>query len=158
MDKNKLQALISAALAALCAQLGILAVPMLILVLFNLTDYATGLYAAHCRGEQVTSKRGLHGIAKKVCMWLLVAVGVGMDQLLVSAGSLMGMSSTPPRLLIASLVAVWLVCNEALSILENISHIGVPLPPFLAQISLWIKAQSEHAAPLPKKPGTEVKK
>jgi phage-related holin len=44
---------------------------------------------------------------------------------------------------VASLVAVWLICNEIISILENISDIGVAMPPFLLKLAGNLKSQVE---------------
>ena len=63
---------------ALNSFLGGLAIPFYILVGANVTDYITGIVAAVYRGEKVSSEVGLRGIAKKVCMWLLVMIGCYM--------------------------------------------------------------------------------
>ena len=44
-------------------------------------------------------------------------------------------------MLAASLVAVWLIINEIISILENIGDIGVPLPGFLTKIVQGLKSK-----------------
>ena len=41
------------------------------------------------------------------------------------------------------MVAIWLICNEIISILENISDIGVNLPPFLKPLIKNIQEQVE---------------
>lgn len=142
---QKMKAAVSAVFALLSSWLGVLAVPAVIMVLLNLTDYFTGIYAAHCRGELVCSDRGLRGIAKKVCMWLLIGVGAGLDWLLQSTAQSAGIAF-PLHFLVASMVALWLICNEILSVLENIDAIGVPLPPFLRRITLWLQAKAQEQA------------
>jgi hypothetical protein len=47
---------------------------------------------------------------------------------------------------VASLVAVWLICNEIISILENINDIGVAMPPFLLKLAGSLKSQVEGKA------------
>ena len=47
--------------------------------------------------------------------------------------------------LAASLVAVWLIINEIISILENVGDIGVPLPGFLTKIVQGLKSKIEGA-------------
>ena len=49
--------------------------------------------------------------------------------------------------LIASLVAVRLICNELISILENIGDIGVPLPGFLDQLVSMLKRKVAAQVP-----------
>ena len=45
--------------------------------------------------------------------------------------------------LVACLVAVWIICNELISILENIQDIGVVLPRWLLPLIKRIKSQAE---------------
>jgi len=133
---------------ALSAWLGILAIPMLLLVLVNIIDYGTGLGAAKYRGNKISSSVGLRGIAKKVCMWLLVGVGAIVDNLITYAMQTANID-LHVSFVVASLVAVWLICNEIISILENISDIGVALPPFLLKIVQNLKSQVEKKTDLP---------
>jgi len=42
---------------------------------------------------------------------------------------------------VACIVACWIICNEVLSILENLKDIGVALPPFLEPLMKNIKSQ-----------------
>lgn len=122
--------------------LGVLAVPVYVLVGCNVMDYITGLAAAHRRNQKVSSYIGIMGIAKKVCMWLLIAVGAVIDWLLLYCGASLGFEIHLP-MLAASLVAVWLIVNEIISILENVGDIGVPLPGFLTKIVQGLKSKIE---------------
>lgn len=142
---DKLKATFIAVFTALSAWLGILAIPMMLLVLVNIADYATGLAAAKYRNQKISSYRGFQGIAKKVCMWLLVGVGAIVDCLITYAAQKAGISLSLGYA-VASLVAVWLICNEIISILENISDIGVALPPFLLKLVGSLKSQVESKA------------
>lgn len=147
---DKIKAVVIAVFTALSAWLGVLAVPVYILVLVNVIDYGTGLAAAKYRGEAVSSYRGFRGIAKKICMWLLVCLGAIVDMLITYGAEQAGITLNLGYA-VASLVAVWLICNELISILENIADIGVQLPPFLSRIVENLKAQAESkgAAALP---------
>lgn len=116
---DKIKAIFVAVFAALSAWLGILAVPMLVLVLLNVTDYATGICAAKYRGQAVSSYRGFRGIAKKISMWLLVGVGAIIDWLLAFATEQAGLN-LHIGYIVACVVAVWLICNEIISILISI--------------------------------------
>ena len=126
----------------LSSWLGVLAIPVYVLVGCNVMDYLTGLAAAHRRGQKVSSYIGVLGIAKKVCMWLLIAVGAVVDWLLLYGGDQLGVDIHLP-MLVASLTAVWLIVNEVISILENIGDIGVPLPGFLTTIVQGLKSKIE---------------
>ena len=151
MDWMKtVKAVLVSALGVLSSWLGELAVPVYVLVAVNLIDYMTGIAAAHRRGQKISSYTGINGIAKKVCMWLLIAVGSVLDWLLSYAGAALGFELHLP-LLIATLTAVWLICNEVISILENIGDIGVPLPGFLTKIVEGLKSKLEDSTePEPK--------
>lgn len=131
--------------AALSSWLGLLYVPMIVLILCNIIDYGTGLCAAKCRQETVCSYKSIRGIAKKICMWLLVAVGAILDWLLSFAAANIGVT-IPFHFLVASVAAVWLIANEIISILENVKDIGAPLPPFLLKLAKNIKSKTEEAA------------
>ena len=138
------KAICVAAFGLLSSWLGVLAIPVYVLVACNVMDYITGLAAAHRRGQKVSSYVGVLGIAKKVCMWLLIGVGAVVDWLLMYCGAQLGFEIHLP-MLAASLVAVWLIVNEVISILENIGDIGVPLPGFLTKIVQGLKSKIEGA-------------
>lgn len=140
MDKVKI--VVTAVMATLSGWLGILAVPVLVLLLMELIDYGTGLAAAKYRKEEVSSYKSIRGIAKKVCILLLVGVGAALDWLVAFAAESMGLA-LPFNFLIASVVAIWLICNEIISIIENMNDIGVVMPPFLQSIAKYIRRQAE---------------
>jgi toxin secretion/phage lysis holin len=142
MEKTKIS--LVAAVAGANAFLGNLAIPVYLLVALNITDYVTGIVAARYRGEAVSSDIGFRGIAKKISMWLLVGLGSAMDWLLAYTVDTVGIS-LPFTCLAASLVAVWLIANEIISILENIADIGVELPPFMMSMAKWVKAGAAEA-------------
>lgn len=143
MDKMKVS--VTAVLSALMSWLGILAVPVFLLVGCNVIDYLTGLVAARFREETISSYKGIRGIIKKVCMWLLVLVGAWIDILINYAVETAGIDLTLP-FIVATVVAVWLVVNEIISILENMIDIGVDIPPFLMPIVKYIKQKTEETA------------
>ena len=142
---NKVKTLFTAFFSALAGWLGILAIPVLVLVICNVIDYVTGLVASKYRGQAINSYTGFRGIAKKVCMWLLIGVGAMIDWLIIYAGQSIGIA-IPVNFLIACIVAIWLIANEIISILENVVDIGAPIPPFLLPIVKNIKKQVEDKA------------
>lgn len=140
---DKIKAFFIAAFSAIFSWLGVLAVPVFLLVGCNLIDYVTGLLAAKYRDEAVSSYKGIRGIIKKVCMWLLIGVGWMMDTLLKYTVTTVGLTIELP-FIVATVVAVWLICNELISILENMIDIGVNIPPFLMPLVKRIKNQVEE--------------
>lgn len=143
---DKVKATVIAVLSVLMSWLGILAIPVFLLVGCNLIDYATGLVAAKYRQDGgISSYKSIRGIFKKIGMWLLIIVGSFMDILIQYAVECMGLGLTVP-FVVATVVAVWLVVNEIISILENLIDIGVNMPPFLLPIVKYIKKQVEDKA------------
>jgi toxin secretion/phage lysis holin len=124
---------------------GILALPIVLLATCNIVDYITGLMASKFRGQQISSYKGIRGIAKKVAMWLLVAVGAIMDALIEYSVEQLGFSC-PFSFMIAAVVAVWIVCNELISILENLKDMEAPIPEFLMKLTKNMKSQIETKA------------
>ena len=82
-------------------------------------------------------------------MWLLVVVGAIVDSLLTYASDIVKIEM-PFSFLIACIVAIWIICNELISILENIQDTGVNLPPFLIPIVKNIKKQTEDKTKIDK--------
>lgn len=142
---EKVKMILTAVWSIILSALGILAIPVLLLVTCNIIDYVTGIAASKFRNQEIDSYKGVRGIAKKICMWLLVGVGVIVDQLLSYSADVVGIT-LPFTFLIACVVAIWLICNEIISILENINDIGVTLPPFLQPIVKNLKSQVEKKA------------
>lgn len=139
-----LKELIITANSIIASLLGVLYIPVLLLVSCNIIDYATGLMAAKYRDDgTISSYKSFRGIAKKVSMWLLVVVGTIIDQLILYASDTTGITM-PFTFLISCIVAIWLTCNELISILENIIDIGVQVPAFLLPLVKNIKSQAEE--------------
>lgn len=136
---------VTALLSALFAWLGVVAVPFLLLVLLQIIDYATGLVAAKYRSEKISSYKSFRGIVKKVCMWLLVVVGGVMDWLITYAANNIGLP-IKVSFVCAIVVCAWLMCNEIISVLENMIDIGVKLPPFMMKLAKRIKGDIEKKA------------
>lgn len=145
MKENYIKAFFTTIFAFISSILGVLAVPVILMVVCNIIDYATGLMASPYRDEDINSYKSIRGIMKKVCMWLLVVVGAIIDQLLLYASDTVGIAM-PFTFLVACIVAIWIICNEIISILENIKDMGVTLPGFLEPLVKNIKSQVEDKA------------
>ena len=148
MENNKataIKGLVSTIVGALSSIFGILAIPILLLVICNVVDYGTGIAASKYRGQEISSYKGIRGITKKVCMWLLIVVGAVIDELIIYSVAQFGFIS-PIAFVVAAIVAIWLVVNEIISILENLNDIGVPMPPFLKKLVKNLKSQIETKA------------
>ena len=132
MKDNIIQATVSVALGALAAYFNVLLVPLTILIVVMIIDYATGMTSAWKSGE-LESKTGLIGILKKVSYLVLVAVGGVVDYLICSGLATAGFDFGVTYCC-GLIVCVWLIINELISILENLSELGTPIPKFLVNI------------------------
>lgn len=141
MGNKGLQAALSAAFAALTVYLNALIVPVLVLLVFMILDYATGMVRAW-RARELSSKVGVDGIVKKVGYMVLIAVAMGVDYLIFSGLTAAGIV-VPCNLWFGMLVSIWLIINEMISILENLGKIGVPVPKFLITIIEKLKISTE---------------
>ena len=94
------------------------------LVVFMGIDFVTGLVTAamgkskHSRSGALNSKACWIGLAKKFCILLMVAVGVRIDILLGTT-------------YIRDTVCISFCLNELLSIIENVTLMGIPFPPVI---------------------------
>lgn len=145
MDKQTtLQAVITAALAVLTYYFSILAVPIIVLMAVMVIDYITGMVSAWHNAE-LSSKKGVFGIIKKLCYLALVCVGMGVDWLIYSGMTQIGITMSY-TVFFGILVAIWLIINELISILENLNRIGVPLPKFITVVARKLKNTVENSA------------
>lgn len=132
MKENIIQATVSVVLGALASYFNVLLIPVLVLVAVMVIDYATGMISAYKNG-QIESKVGLLGILKKVSYLVLVAVGGVVDYLICSGLATAGFDFGITYCC-GLIVCVWLIINELISILENLSELGTPIPKFLVNI------------------------
>jgi len=93
----------------------------LALVTLACLDYLTG-WASAWVGGRLSSDTGRRGIAKKVGMFVVISVCHIMDQL--------GGLGEP---ILRTVAIWWYIGNEALSVVENLGEIGVPIPDRLRQ-------------------------
>ena len=88
---------------------------LILLALTVLLDYISGVSAAIIHRE-LSSKRGLAGILKKLLIFCVVAVANIVDEA-TSAGGVF-----------RSLSIGFLMANEGISVLENCARCGIPIP------------------------------
>ncbi len=113
--------------AGVSAYFQAIALPVIMLVTVMLGDYVSGMTKAWMKSE-ISSKVGLMGIIKKLCYLMLVAVAVVVDWVIFGTMRAIGLEFDLS--IFGLTVTVWLIINEIISILENLSGIGVPLPEF----------------------------
>ena len=138
------RAALSAAGTAIALYVRPLWVPLGLLFIMVTLDYVTGMISAAVT-RRLSSQRGFLGILKKLCYFIVVCVGAGIDRLLLliadTVGLHLGLSLT-----VSVFVTSWLIINEAISVLENLALIGVPVPPFLGRLIRRLKVSVEQEA------------
>ena len=141
MKENILQALFATAIGVIAAYLNVLLVPLIVLIVVMLIDYFTGMAQAYV-SHTLNSRIGVTGIIKKIGYIIAVTVGIVADYLISSTLVNCGINVTI-NCCIGMIVTVWFIINELISILENLSEIGTPLPKFLISIVKRLKTTVE---------------
>lgn len=132
MKESGFKALVAVTLAGAATYLRELAVPVFVLAGVMIIDYISGIASAWVKRE-LSSRVGIIGIVKKLAYLLAVAVAIVVDWVVQTAAVELGVD-LGGFYFFGLLVTIWLVLNECISILENLSEIGVPLPAFLLKI------------------------
>lgn len=104
---------------------------MVILLCCMVIDFISGCIA-NGSAEGLSSKAGVKGIIKKVGYLCVISVAMFFDYLIMYSLNLMNIQYSI-RMFFGLLVTIWFILNELLSILENVSKLGVPIPDFLTQ-------------------------
>lgn len=91
-------------------------VALSILITFMILDYITGVIWAYIQ-KNLNSEVGFKGLVKKCTILIVLIVGAMLDRLLNSG-----------EWVFRTLVAYFYIANEGISLLENISNLGVPIP------------------------------
>lgn len=143
MESKALKVGISGIFSVLTVYFNALSIPLIVLTIAMLVDYLTGLSAAS-KEKGLSSKKGIQGIIKKVGYFVLVLVAMGVDWL-IYYGMTMVNIQVNCNLWFGILVTIWLIINEMISILENLSRLGVPMPKFLTSVIKRLKITTETA-------------
>nr|WP_299739690.1 phage holin family protein [uncultured Rossellomorea sp.] len=101
-----------------------------ILLIAVILDYFTGMIASGIEGE-LSSKSGLKGIGRKVLIFALVTVAHLIDTILTN------------QHFIRNATIIFYLCNEMISIIENVGRAGVPVPEFLRKAVEVLKKKSK---------------
>lgn len=101
-----------------------------ILVLFIALDYLLGVLIAAMHGK-LNSDVGFRGIAKKVIILALVAVGHAIDQI-IGGGSF-----------VRDAIIFFYLTNELLSILETVGKTNIPIPNVLKKAIEMLNQKGE---------------
>jgi len=108
-----------------------------LLLLLVVADFISGLAAAGIEGKKeqakaLCSKACYAGIAKKVGLFIMIAIAHQIDGILGSGHGL------------RDATVFFYIANEFISIVENAGRIGLPLPPKIKQVIALLKDKGEN--------------
>lgn len=103
------------------------------LLAFVVVDYITGVMCA-INDHRLSSSVGFKGICRKVLIFALVGIGHILDTQVIGDGSV-----------IRTAVIFFYISNEGVSLLENASRLGLPIPEKMKDILAQLHNRSNDA-------------
>lgn len=104
-----------------------------ILIVFMCLDYATGVIVAY-QNNLLNSEVGFKGLVKKFTILVILIVAVMLDRLMNTG-----------TWVFRTLVCYFYIANEGISLLENVSNLGVKIPDKLKDALVQLnKDESEE--------------
>ncbi len=100
------------------------------LVGLAVADYITGVLKA-IHNKELSSEIGIKGIIRKVVIFILVGISVLLEKNL-------GIPA------IREIVMMFFIANEGISLLENVSQMGVPFPEQLKNVLLQLRDKNKE--------------
>lgn len=101
------------------------------LIAFVVIDYITGVMCA-IADKTLSSEVGFRGICRKVLIFLLVGIANVLDVEVIGTGSIL-----------RTAVIFFYISNEGVSLLENASHLGLPVPAKMKAVLEQLHDKSE---------------
>jgi toxin secretion/phage lysis holin len=101
------------------------------LLAFVVIDYVTGIMCAVV-DKKLSSAVGFKGIFKKVLIFALVGIGHILDTYVIGTGSVL-----------RTAIIFFYLSNEGVSLLENASYLGLPVPQKLKSVLEQLHNRSE---------------
>ncbi|EDT14082.1 phage holin family protein [Clostridium perfringens] len=105
--------------------------PLVILIVLMALDYITGITKGYVN-KDLSSNIGLKGIARKGVIFTILIVAVMLDRLLNTG-----------NWIFRTLVCYFYIANEGISIIENASELGVPVPTKLKNALIQLREDKE---------------
>ena len=102
------------------------------LLAFVVIDYLTGVLCA-IADQKLSSAIGFRGICKKVVIFVLVGVAHILDTQIIGSGSIL-----------RTAVIFFYLSNEGVSLLENASHLGLPIPTKIKDVLKQLHDRAEE--------------
>lgn len=106
--------------------------PFIVLCVFVVLDYISGITVA-IRQKNLSSSVGAKGIIKKGLIFFVLVVACMLDEL------------TGGKDVFRTTVCFFYIANEGISILENVGNAGVSLPDFLKKFLYKLKEDNTES-------------
>ena len=105
---------------------------MYALIAFVIADYVTGVMCA-VSDKQLSSEVGFKGICRKVLIFVLVGMANILDMHVIGTGCVL-----------RTAVLFFYISNEGVSVLENVGHLGLPVPAKLLDVLEQLHEDAEQ--------------
>ena len=102
------------------------------LITFVVVDYITGVMCAVV-DKKLSSEVGFKGIFKKILIFLLVGIANLLDENIIGNGSVLRTAAI-----------FFYLSNEGVSLLENATHLGLPVPEKLKSVLQQLHDRAEE--------------
>ncbi len=109
---------------------------VIVLAVFEIFDYMTGIIAAVKIRGGLSSQEAMFGAVRKFCYFFLVSVAFLFDYVIVETSGILSLQLnwTP---MFGVLTLCYLISTEGISILENLGDIGVEVPLLSVGLKLF---------------------
>lgn len=104
-----------------------------LLVTLVVIDYITGVASAWANKE-LNSHKGRQGIISKLCIFLVIGIAVVIDDVLI-ANEIIILGQGALR----TSFILFYVSNELISVIENLTKLGVPMPEKIKEVLEQLK-------------------
>lgn len=104
---------------------------LIALIIFMAVDYVTGVMCAVV-DKRLSSTVGFKGIFKKVLILMLVGIAHMLDAAVIGTGSVL-----------RTAIIFFYLSNEGVSLLENATHLGLPVPEKLKAVLQQLHDRAE---------------
>ena len=101
------------------------------LIAFAVIDYITGIMCA-IYDRNLSSSVGFKGICKKVLIFAFVGIAHILDLYVIGTGSVL-----------RTAIIFFYISNEGVSLMENASHLGMPIPMKLKDVLAQLHNRAE---------------
>lgn len=108
-----------------------------LLVTLVVIDYITGVASAWVNKE-LNSHKGRQGIISKICIFLVIGIAVVIDDVLIASDIVvLGQGALRTSFIL------FYVSNELISVVENLTKLGVPMPEKIKEVLEQLKNKTK---------------